>query len=292
VVCVFDSRDVISTVVDGGSFYLYMRNGHLGCKFSSAPAQTIDVNTHNDPVDFAYSSADFPVGRWVNLRFIHDGVSTAEVHLDGEPVARITEPLWPVNRSNSVTVGDLTNPTTGDPTGMAGLIDTVRVWRLNPDRVDQEFLERRMDDDVKDCWARWSRGMAEYLHADPQCAKRIQVLVRRAMESVARDGLNAGDAVRDKWHTAAEKYRELWRGGDLADIVPLLADLISYLQLSGQDPNQNPDVIALLNDGCFGSLLEQAPRPDCDPELAALFADLTTTMERRERNRYLDSKAE
>jgi hypothetical protein len=289
VVCAFESRDVISTVLDGGSFYLYLRSGHLGCRFSSAPAQTIDVNTHNDPVDPTYSSADFPVGRWVNLRFFHDGLSTAEVSLDGRPVARVTEPLWPVNKSTAVTIGDFNNPTPGDPTGMVGRIDTVRIWRLNPDRVDQEFVERPIDDDVKACWAQWSREMGEALRSDPYCAKRLRDLLARALQSLSHDALNGGDDIRAKVVTAAEKYRQLWRSGELTDIVAVIADLVSYLQLAGLDPGQNPDVVALLDDACIGSLLETAPRPDCDPDFMALIADLASTIDRRNRNRFLDS---
>jgi hypothetical protein len=293
-VCLFESKDVISTVVDGGSFSLYLRSGHLGCRFSSAPSQTIDVNTHNDPVDPTYSSADFPVGRWVKLRFFHDGVSTAEVSIDGAPVARVTQPLWPVNGSNTVTIGDLNNPTPSDPTGVVGLIDTVRIWRLNPHRVDQEFLERPVDNDVKDCWAQWSREIGEELSTDPVCSKHFRDLLVRALQSLARDAMNTSADTRAKLLTAIEKYRDLWRDGDLDDIVAVLADLISYLQLAGLDPNQNPDVVALLNDGCVSSLLEQAPRPDCDPELGGLIADLAATMEMRNRNRFLDktSKAQ
>jgi hypothetical protein len=285
VVCIRDSATGIDVMIDGDSFMFSFRGDGFGAHFSSYPYPYSEIWTHFDAIDPTFK---VPIGRWMTLGFLHDGASTMELYFDGKTVARLSRPLWPVNSTTSVTVGNFT----ATPTfGLGGRIDDVKVWRINPHRVDEEFVGRPVDEGVKQCWAEWSRAFGAAADDNRDCAVRLRHLIRRAIESVIRDGLNHGDQTRDRWRLASDEYRRLWSEGNLEDIVPILADLISYLQLVGLDPNQNPDVAALLNEPCLKRIADLLPHMDCDDQFTGLLGNLAKTVEHRNRNQHLAIKA-
>ncbi len=274
VICVHEPTTADNTLIDGGSFRFFTRGPHFGATFSASPNQNSRVDTHLNPI---VPNFQLPGGRWMTLGFLHDGASTMELYLDGTTVARVHTPLWPINSASSVTIGNSHPPTQA----MKGLIDDVKVWRINPQRVDAEFLGRPVDEHVKQCLANWGRAVSEVLRADPQCAQQLSELLNRAVASIIRDGLNHSEATRARFEKTAEEYRKLWADGNLGDIVPIMADLVSWLQLAGLDPAQNADVTALLNDGCLKRILREIPPLDCDPQFTGLLRDTAKTIEQR-----------
>jgi hypothetical protein len=66
-----------------------------------------------------------------------------------------------------------------------------------------------------------------------------------------------------------------------------MADLVSWLQLSGLDPADNADVIALFDDGCVWTILNDVPAMDCDPQFTDLLRNTARTIEHRNRHRHL-----
>jgi len=232
-----------------------------------------------------------PAQEWMTIAFVYDGVSTAELYFNGTTVATVAGPLLPIDPVNSVTIGG----ETGTSMGFSGLIDEVKVWRVNPHRVDDEFTGRPVDESVKECWAEWSRGLAQALgelgQENPECPEHIRHLISRAIASVIRDGQSHSGASQTRWHKASDTYRQLWSEGNLDDIVPLMADLVSWLQLEGLDPARNADVIALFNDDCWKRLLDIAPPIECDVQFTDMLRDLAKTLELRDRNRFLNQKS-
>jgi hypothetical protein len=287
VVCIRDAASGVDAMIDGGSFRFYLRGNGFGAWFNSSPYQYAEIRSHFDAFDPAFN---VPAGQWMTLGFMHDGASTMELSFNGSTVARISRPLWPINSTTSVTIGSFSSTGTNDTSGMSGRIDDVKIWRINPHRVDEEFTSRPVDESVKECWSEWSRALGVVLKENRDCAIRLRDLLVRAIASVIRDGLNHGDLTRARWQTASDTYRQLWSEGNLADIVPLMADLVSYLQLTGLDPTQNPEVVALLNDSCLQTILSKSPRMDCDRQFSDMIGDLATTIEHRNRNQYITSQ--
>ncbi len=285
VVCIRDSAAGIDAMIDGDSFKFSLRGDGFGAWFSSYPHQYSEIWTHFHAIDPAFK---VPTGQWMTLGFLHDGASTLELDFNGKTVARLSRPLWPVNSTTNVTVGNFTSTPTS---GMGGRIDDVKVWRINPHRVDEEFTGRPVDESVKACWAEWSHAFGAVLHDHGDCEIQLRQLLLRAIESVIRDGLNHGDQTRDRWQLAADDYRQLWSAGNLADIVPILADLISYLQLVGLDPIKNADVIALLKYPCLKNIADQVPQMYCDDQFTDMLGNLTKTVEKRNRNQQITTKA-
>jgi hypothetical protein len=269
-VCNLDSSVGQNTLIDGGSFRVaQLSPGSYGAWFTSA-AEHYGI----------FGSAPFvPTGRWITLGFGCDGASTMELYVNGAPINQITMPMRPIDATASVSIGS----NAAGQYGVAGRIDDVKIWRINPHRVGQEFTSRPVDERVKNCWAQWSRALGTALHDNPGCAIRLRDLLIRAVQSIVRDGLNAGDQTRARWQDASDTYRKLWAGGSLADIAPLMADLMSYLQLVGPDPSRNPDVATLLNDSCVETILRRVPKIDCDPQFTHLGDALKKTVTRRSR---------
>jgi Concanavalin A-like lectin/glucanases superfamily len=283
VVCIRDGASVADVMIDGGSFKFYFRGDGFGAWFSSSPYQYAEIRSHFDGFDPTFH---VPTGQWMTLGFTHDGASTMELSFNGSTVARVNSPLWPINPTGSVTIGNVS----GGVSGISGRIDDVKIWRINPHRVDEEFTDRPIDESVKQCWAEWSRALGAVLRENRDCAIHLRALLLRAIDSIIRDGLNHGDQTRSRWQTASDSYRQLWSGGNLADIAPMMADLVSYLQLTGLDPAQNPDVVALLNDGCLPTILGQAPPMDCDSQFRYMIGDLANILGHRNSNQYVTSQ--
>jgi Concanavalin A-like lectin/glucanases superfamily len=275
VVCLLEIAKSTDVIVDGGSFWFAVRNGALRAWFNAQPHQ-YQVDSRVNGFDPSFT---VPVGQWMTLGFLYDGASKAELSFNGTTVARLQQPLWPVNPSNRVFIGDIALPLSLISTNMAGQIDDVKIWRINPHRADDEFTGRPVDEGVKECWAQWTQALRDVLSRHLDCAIHLRDMIRRAIDSLIRDGLNHGVQTDERWHKAADSYRDHWSHGDLADIVPVLVDLVTWLRLAGLDPRHNPDVVALLDDACLKTILEEAPPPNCDPQFTNMLRDLASALE-------------
>lgn len=271
-------RDVLDGsldhILEGGNFRLIVRGDLMRVIFDSG-------SNH-----YFLSRYGTPAQEWMTIGFTYDGLSTAELSLNGVIVDQRIGPLLPIDATQGLLIGG------AGSLGFAGRIDELKMWRVNPHRADSEFTGRPVDESVKDCWAQWTRGVGEALRklseSSPECPARIRYLLSRAVAGVVRDGLTHSDASATRWHKTSDAYRQLWSQGQLEDIVPLTADLLTWLQLEGLDPARNPDALALFNDACWQRLVELAPPLDCDPQFTEMVRDLVKTVEMRERHRYLD----
>ena len=273
VTCRFDTAAGIDVLIDAKSFYFYRRSGALGCWFDESPNQYTDITTDLNGVGPPVS---IPVGEWVRLGVMHDGVSTVELYLDGVAVARILRPLWPVKPTDVVAIGDFVTAPAASTSGMSGRIDDVRVWRLDPDRIARAFLDRPMDPATSACWAEWFEQLAAAFEAlrqaNPDCPDRILGLIGDAVHSGLADALTRSPQSRSTWLQAAVDYQQQWAAGNLAAIAPTLSGLSAWLQSEGVDPTQNPALQELVNDPCWKQLLSLVPPMNCDPAFTDLLS--------------------
>jgi hypothetical protein len=273
VTCRFDTAAGIDVLLDAKSFYFYRRSGALGCWFDESPHQYTDITTDLNGLG---PPVDIPVGQWVRLGVLHDGVSTVELSVDGVPVARIIRPLWPVKPTDVVAIGDFVTTPSPSTSGMSGRIDEVRVWRLDPDRITRDFIGRPMDPATSACWAEWFEQLAAAFEALRQangdCPKRLIDLIGAAVHSGVADALTRTPQSRSTWLQAAADYQQHWAAGDLAAIAPTLAGLAAWLQSEGVEPSRNPAIQELLNDPCWKQLLSLVPPMTCDPAFTDLLS--------------------
>ena len=189
--------------------------------------------------------------------------------MDGEVVARVEGPIWPVAGAGEVTIGNA--PGGGIP--IRGLLDEVKVWRRNPRRIVEEFFDRPMDAATSRCWADYLRQFAQWMRTHPHCAGPLSDAVRTAAHSMARQALTNGPQTRHRTLDSVEKYRRLWRAGQLdsAEMATLLADTETWLRSAGVAPETNPEVQALLHSDCLRQLQSEMPSLECDPQFLAMF---------------------
>ncbi|WP_018179203.1 LamG-like jellyroll fold domain-containing protein [Jongsikchunia kroppenstedtii] len=197
---------------------------------------------------------------WSTVGFLHDGVSTAFMMIDGTVATQIDGVgLSPLR---SVTIGN--NKELQRP--FQGLIDDVAIWRANPHRINDEFFGRPMDESTRQCWLSWLAALTDFARNDPDCVARVMDLIRTAIDDMLASGSAHSDGVRREWQLVSQRYRGLWPTGDLDGVAQLLVDHYGYLVNRGLDPMASQSFAALRDDPCFQRMVETVGAATCDPD--------------------------
>ena len=204
---------------------------------------------------------------WHTVGFIYDGFATIAYTLDGAILGTTNvDPREPIFGTTQVNIGNEIR----DNHAFNGLIDEVRVWRLNPYRVNDEFNGRPMDPGLEHCWIDWGTRVRDVLNdlakERPECLDRILELLRRATQTGLGDALVSADDSRGVLLDAAEKYRRYWTSGDLDGVGETLSHVISDLADRGWDARDNAALRELVDDPCWQDLLSRLSPIDCDPD--------------------------
>lgn len=270
-------------LLDSPSFRFYVTSEVLFARFRNHSLQETEVSTHLDLV--VPSSFQLPIGVWTVLGFMHDGVSLMELSVDGEVVARRPGVLNGLASPGAagVTVG---NAAAGSH-AMNGQLDELRVWRLDPQRVQHDFFERPMNERAANCLADFDRALAAAFARHPDCAPRMRKEIRASLGQLVRKAMNAAPDARARLLILAEKYHELWRAGRLAgsamnDVLAHAAALLDELGVSVQN---DPVLMGLAKDPCYQQVISELPSLDCDPQLTGLLRALASRLEAQSSNR-------
>jgi hypothetical protein len=257
----------VSRLLDADSFRLDVRSGGLVAWFRGHPARHAEVSTHSDGLDPTFQ---LPLDRWITVGFLHDGVGLMELSVDGEAVARRTASLWPLAAPGDISLG---NARTGG-LAMFGLLDDVKIWRLQPDLIEERFADRPLDTATAECWARYRSDLREWARLNPECGRELHDLGDAVLESLRRDAFGLSEADRAHLAAAAGAYREFWRSGRLdgEEMAAVLADVTALLSGAGVSPEANPELQRMAESDCLRRLRSEVPVPDCDPQLTAMFA--------------------
>jgi hypothetical protein len=252
------------TVYDGGSFSLAIRGELINAFFRG-------VGSHNfilrSPGGF-----EAPAGEWTTITTIYDGISTAQLYVNGDLVTDARGELWPLLPPAGVVIG-------ADGSGAFGLngrIDDIKIWRLKPYRADDNFTRRPMEPAVSDCWKAWGRefeaAWERMWQQNSECTEVLVAGLNQLRHRALTDALvriPGGDA---RWREAAAEYQRLWAAGRLAEINPILQGLLQWLRDAGLDPDQNTELQELINSPCWNVLLGETPPLMCDPEFTSMLA--------------------
>jgi len=258
-------------LIDGESFKFTLDNGAGDLAFALANGASGDLF---GPVSSNQNPA-VPFNSWLTLSFFYDGImGSVQYALNGTPLSATNElgiqgPLAPTNK---IAIGN-------DVDGLepfTGLIDDIKVWRLNPQWVDNTFVNRPVDPRVRDCWDKWSDGLGKALESDPECAVRVATLIRDAVNSVMRKAANP--ATKATWEAAVETYRQHWEGGDLNGVADTLNSVIAAIG-SNLHLTTDPAIVALMRDPCVQRLVGHVPSLDCDPQFTGIWSKTAKTVE-------------
>ncbi len=207
-----------------------------------------------------------PTGEWVTIGYMYDGVFRTELTLNGTPVVQRGSGghLGPATRH--VTIGNRRAPGGVYSSPFAGRIDDVKVWRINPHHINDDFTRRPVDDSIARCWADWFRKFKEVMRSEPECAPVFNALLNAAL-AASKDALVDGGAfTTPEMIETGRRYQELWSEGRVREIPAVLADFVDFLRRLGIDPTDNDEVRALLADPCVQRILAKLPPIDCDSE--------------------------
>jgi hypothetical protein len=205
-----------------------------------------------------YVGADIPANEWVTLGFLYDGMSTAQLLINGTVADEAVTALPAMGSPLQLAIGPI-----------FGLIDDVQIWRLNPTRVTNNFLDRPMDSSTARCLYDWMAQAQQVLAADPRCADRFLTAFDSAMRSGLTQVLASDDGTRQIWQQAITDYQQAWTQGRFDDIPAIIANLAQLPSIT--DAFENNDPVRLLHkDPCVRKILAALPPLTCDAELTAL----------------------
>jgi hypothetical protein len=263
----------VYTIVYSDSFHFYIRNGVLVGWFAGDPVSYAEISVHNDQV--GPQPYIIPTGKWVTLGFAHNGLDRMELSADGQIIARKVTPLNRVAAASSAGLSIGSTPA-GDP--LNGEIDEVKIWRLNPKRMVEQFWDRPMDDAAVDCYRRFVEELAAALARHPDCLRQVTSTARNTVESMLNEALAKGPETNERLHKLAHEYRRMWTAGqiDSPEMAKLLADTLKWLQLSGIDPTSDARVQNLIGSSCWQMIAREVKPPDCDTQLMALYQMLAS----------------
>lgn len=258
-------------LIAGNSFQFYIRSDMLNGWFSSYPLQYAQVNSAWDPVTAPYL---VPTGQWVTLGFLHDGFGTMELYADDQVVARRTGTYAPVKPADGYGVS-IGNSLSGGAFAN-GEIDDVKIWRLNPRRLNDDFFARPMDDETAECWKGFLAEIEAAFRRHPDCAQRLKAALMSALEGFIRQAATKGPETRQHLENSAREYHRLWRADavDGPEMAKVFADLIAWLKLVGLDLSADPALAALATSDCLKLILAEIKPPDCDKQAVRLLESI------------------
>jgi hypothetical protein len=236
--------------------------------------------TYNHHVRFVYATSEssqrgervgatnvVPYNAWTTVRLVHNGLDTVQFYVDdvlvSEAPARLAVPgvagrdIWFGNAN-------------GWPLAMEGLLDDVKVWRLDPFRIRNVFVQRPLDRDTAACWEAALRSLIEQVASRPDCAELLRREMPRALDEMRRQ-IRVGDVARERYADICDSYAWLWRAGQIngPEMARLLRGWCGLLEDLGVDLSYGSKALAVARDCTEG--LDLSALVECDRELAGFL---------------------
>lgn len=222
-----------------------------------------------------------PAGSWISFYFMHDGVnqlyygySYNEVPGPGSGEGSgspfyVPGQVPPVG-SDGVMIGNRI----GAPAGyLNGSIQSVKIWRLDPDTMIKTFLGRPFTPSQLDCWIKFKQKIDEVFAQDPKCAAWLIGMVGQTRESFFQKLAQKTPEKAAEFQALCDEYQKLWAAGkvgspEMKDVVKRLRDWLKDENLFSAD---DPDLQGTLGSPCLKKLTEAIGGLDCDPQFKALL---------------------
>jgi hypothetical protein len=224
---------------------------------------------------------DLPADNWVTISFWHDGVNQlhygwsytlasglgegagggSPFYVPGQVPPVGPEGVWIGNRI-------------GAPAGyLNGNIQSVKIWRLDPNTMIKKFLGRPFTPSQLDCWIKFKKKLDEVTAQDPECAVwldrtigqiRADFLQRLSQKSPEKVG---------EFQAMCTAYQELWAAGKVGspEMKALMARLRDWLKSEHLFAVDDPDLQGTLSNPCFRTFTAAVGGIECDPQSQALL---------------------
>jgi hypothetical protein len=259
------------------SFYLVNEARELHAAFfgkSTIPgANTDGLSSADDGVVFPRWT--MPGDTWVKLVFVHDGLNTMRLYADGQLIAQRTNLLASVPRVGPLGISIGNEPDKDTQCFSGNDIDEVKVWRLDPNLMDQQFLTRPMNNDVAACWTRFFASLRKALKQNPECARQMNVAITAIIDELQRAILAQGLEARARYINTCIRYRHLWKEGHLDGpaMAELVAEWIAWLRLTGFSFHNISGLAVFFRNHCLlRDILPLCAPLECDPRFLVFMA--------------------
>jgi hypothetical protein len=214
-----------------------------------------------------------PRGQWLQLSYLHDGVRTLEIALNGTVVGRRTDLVAGIGDVGAFGVAIGTWPDAQRYTLTGGRIDDLQIWRYDPDALVNEFFSRPMTEDEWKCWAKVFRAIAIGLdNGDKRLIAALQS-IDQAVAEIVRDAAADAQFVRNN-RTYARTLQSLWSTDQLDGpaMQKLQTDWFADLnRATGQTGKIDPRLRRIAETFVDSGLAAAFGRFDCDPDFAKLI---------------------
>jgi hypothetical protein len=264
-------ESITGFVIDSDSVQLSIWQSDLMAWFNSSSVQYTGIDATAAPRE-----TYIPVGQWVTVGFLHDGLGTLELSVNGQVVAQRSGTYAPVSPPGAAGL-NIGNTRTRDR-NFVGQIDDVKIWRLNPHRFDENYFGRPMDSNTAECWKRFWQDVDAVSRQNPRCAGYVASTLLNLIRNFARQALAKGPETTAHLLSAAQQYDQLWRNGDIggADMAKVFANLIAWLNLVDLLPNL--ELLRLANNECLTLLAAGIKPPDCDPQAVSMLQSIVNSL--------------
>jgi hypothetical protein len=268
-------NDVSTLVVGDNSFNLFLLESQLRASFHGKRSPLLPhegLPTDSGGIGTPYGSVPFG-NNWMTLAFVHNGIDTIELYVNGQLLAQRTDILASVNKvgERGISIGNGLLNREGT-CFLGGEIDEVKIWRLDPSIMDRQFFDRPKDPGITECWNRFFHSLAKALQQNPGCARKIDGTLVTMIDGIRRNIMAYGPETRQRYIKTCEQYLQLWRAGklDSPEMAKLFADWCAWLRLVGFSFKDDPAVKELLGSDCLRTILAECEPLECDPQFSAL----------------------
>ena len=211
-----------------------------------------------------------PLGEWVDLSFVHDGVQTLTLVANGAIVAQRSDMIRSVGGVGpaGVIIGNARLP--GYP--LNGDIDEISFWRFHPQSMWRDFISRPIDTSTARCWERFLDHLMEVFARYPDCARKFLAVLGAAFDNALGVIRSNGTGAFQNAVSIYQRYMQLWEAGEIDNgaMAQVIADWFAFLNAQGISPENDPQLMNFFNSFCFRQILEACKGFDCDQQLMAL----------------------
>jgi len=208
-----------------------------------------------------------PADRWVTLTFDHDGYSAMQLVIDGAVVGRTSISAGvPGVGAAGVSIGN--RIASAEP--LRGQIDEVRIWRLYPKEIRNEFWCRPFSRSAAHCWEQIFRKLRDWASRHPADAASVGDAVERDMRAIVAALHALPPSEQTQIRDLLGEFGKLWCAGHLHNdaMRAVIHKLIAALRRNGLDAALHPSAELQAIHRRTGI----AVSADCDPALAGLLA--------------------
>ncbi|MBZ0303467.1 MAG: IPT/TIG domain-containing protein [Anaerolineae bacterium] len=219
-----------------------------------------------------------PLNKWTKLTYLHDGIATIRLYIDGQLVAinsTLRSGIRPVG-GTGVHIGHWPGD---DRYTFSGRIDEVKIWKYDPDVPDREFFCRLQDARQIDCWGRLFKQLADLL-ADREQGQRYGAFFAclwRAQTDFLRAIRSKGEEVIQELEKRGLAYIEIWCSDDLGGqaMQNYLTDWLKWVEsvAPGALANYQKEIQGCIQEFKMEKVMITLGKEiaQCDPSFAALI---------------------